>query len=399
MRYESKYEKYYGIDPFNPVNTLKQHGILGMKWGVWNEETKARYLGTRRRKKSKADEPLRSKIGSKNKNDLKMMTDEEKRKNADSKYFNRFTKKVNDKALLQDINSDEDFNKKMNPNQQKILKELVEDNNYGAFLYGEINRTANQLMVRSFYDTRDKNKKITDVLTKDSFKKFLDANYRNVFQPKEADAIWKHVNELAKYSDACDKIFDDEIKKMGFSDSKKAAIKDVLYKYYVEPIWLLRIEFQPKSNIGAKNDLISKIKGLFPNFNAADEQPHLKRTHLSKELANISDEELNSAIKRMQLEQTYLNMLKNYPNSSDKGKKYVDQFSDELFKNLSNGLGGAMGKRIAKAIDDLVNGDSNNDKKYDNEVRSKSNDEIKAYNERKKLEEAYKGYRQKEDKK
>lgn len=150
------------------------------------------------------------------------------------------------------------------------------------------------------------------------------------------------------------------------------------------------------SSIGSKNNLITKIKDRFTKKN---EEPHLKRTHLTKELANISDEELNAAIKRMRLEQDYLNMLKNYPDASDKGKKYVDQFSDELFKNLSNGLGGAMGKRVAKAIDDWINNDSKNDKKYDEEVRSKSNEQIKAYNERKKIEEAYKSYRKKEDEK
>ena len=150
------------------------------------------------------------------------------------------------------------------------------------------------------------------------------------------------------------------------------------------------------SSIGSKNNLITKIKDRFTKKN---EEPHLKRTHLTKELANISDDELNAAIKRMRLEQDYLNMLKNYPDASDKGKKYVDQFSDELFKNLSNGLGGAMGRRVAKAIDDWINDDSKNDKKYDEEVRSKSNEQIKAYNERKKIEEAYKSYRKKEDEK
>ena len=40
---------YFGVDPYNPDSTAEQHGIIGMKWGVWNEETRARYLGGSRR--------------------------------------------------------------------------------------------------------------------------------------------------------------------------------------------------------------------------------------------------------------------------------------------------------------------------------------------------------------
>lgn len=206
MRYESSYERYYGIDPYNPANTLKQHGIIGQKWGVWNEDTRARRLRDRRRQSNK------------------------------------------------------------------------------------------------------------------------------------------------------------------FGDS---------------------------SIIGSNNSLFNRFKNRFSRTNA-EEQSHLRRTHLTKELSEISDEELNAAIKRMQLEQNYLKMLKDYPDASDKGKKYVDLFSDELFKNLSNGLGGAMGRRVAKAIDDWMNDDSDKDKQLRAEVEKLSNDEIKTYNERKKLEEAYVGYKKKE---
>lgn len=40
---------YYATDPYDPYTTAKQHGIIGQKWGVWNEETRARYLGTNKR--------------------------------------------------------------------------------------------------------------------------------------------------------------------------------------------------------------------------------------------------------------------------------------------------------------------------------------------------------------
>lgn len=141
-----------------------------------------------------------------------------------------------------------------------------------------------------------------------------------------------------------------------------------------------------KAEIGSKNNLLSKITN---RLTKPAEEPHLKRTHLTKELADISDAELNAAIKRMQLEQTYLQMLKNYPTASDRGRKYTDQFSDELFKNLSNGLGGAMGRRIAKAIDDWINNDSDDYSKYKKEAKTKSDDELKKINAREALENQY----------
>jgi len=147
---------------------------------------------------------------------------------------------------------------------------------------------------------------------------------------------------------------------------------------------------------GSKSKWFSKITD---KFKKSDEEPHLKRTHLTKELADISDAELNAAIKRMQLEQTYLQMLKNYPDASDRGKKYVNQMSDELFKNLSTGLGGALGKKVAKCIDDWINNDSSNEDKYRKEAEGKTDKELKAYNETMKLREAYVGYRKKEDNK
>ena len=145
---------------------------------------------------------------------------------------------------------------------------------------------------------------------------------------------------------------------------------------------------------GSKSKWFSKITDRFSKNK--NEEPHLRRTHLTKELADISDEELKSAIARMQLEQNYLNMLKNYPDASDKGKKYVEQFSDELFKNLSNGLGGALGKKIAKAIDEWIDNEEDKEQEYRKEAKNQSNEELKSFNERKKLEETYVGYKKKE---
>ena len=58
---------YYAIDPFDPETTAKQHGILGMKWGVWNEETRARYLGGKGRSSSSTTKPtsMKSEVGKK----------------------------------------------------------------------------------------------------------------------------------------------------------------------------------------------------------------------------------------------------------------------------------------------------------------------------------------------
>ena len=39
--------QYYQV--IRSPNELEHHGILGMKWGVWNEETRARRMGSRRR--------------------------------------------------------------------------------------------------------------------------------------------------------------------------------------------------------------------------------------------------------------------------------------------------------------------------------------------------------------
>lgn len=152
---------------------------------------------------------------------------------------------------------------------------------------------------------------------------------------------------------------------------------------------------------GSKSKWFSKITD---RFNKPKEAPHLKRTHLTKELAEISDEELNAAIKRMQLEQTYLQMLRNYPDASDKGKKYANQFSDSLFNNLTTSLGGALGRRIGKAIDEWIDSDeknkkANDEEKYRREADKKSLKDLQTFNQEEAAKDLYIKNKMKRDKK
>lgn len=68
---------------------LEHHGILGMKWGVWNEETRARRLGTKEPRKKKydysemSDEELQKKLNRKrNEDQLRQLEKKEAPKSA-----------------------------------------------------------------------------------------------------------------------------------------------------------------------------------------------------------------------------------------------------------------------------------------------------------------------------
>lgn len=69
----------------NRNNELYHHGIKGMKWGVWNDETTARYTGGVKRKTvknnvAKSSQPNEPK---EQKKSIKKMTDEELKKKVD----------------------------------------------------------------------------------------------------------------------------------------------------------------------------------------------------------------------------------------------------------------------------------------------------------------------------
>lgn len=70
-------------------NDLAHHGVLGMKWGVWNDETRARRTGSRARKKKYdysdlSDADLQKKLNRKrNEDQLRQL---EKKEEPKSKY-------------------------------------------------------------------------------------------------------------------------------------------------------------------------------------------------------------------------------------------------------------------------------------------------------------------------
>ena len=67
---------------------LEHHGILGMKWGVWNDETRARRMGSSKRRPPKkdyskmSDKRLKREVNRRRTiNDLRRMDEEEAKRN------------------------------------------------------------------------------------------------------------------------------------------------------------------------------------------------------------------------------------------------------------------------------------------------------------------------------
>lgn len=70
----------------NSSDYLAHHGVLGMKWGVWNDETRARRTGSRKRPKKDyskmSDKRLKREVNRRRTiNDLRRMDEEEAKKN------------------------------------------------------------------------------------------------------------------------------------------------------------------------------------------------------------------------------------------------------------------------------------------------------------------------------
>ena len=428
MKYESSYVQYYGVDPYNPGNTAEHHGIIGMKWGVWNPETRARYLGTNKQK-SKNDQ-----VGTKDHETLlkdgKAEFDKEyinltkhKYKNPDMQGWSM--KKYTTMKEARDAYAEEyakNKEKKINTDKTGKAKLSRENNSY---------RYQNSDYIIDMPYPHDKK---TSKRLQEEFKKYpytlddLPKSYHNlikeyglskndVFINNEGHVMRKDgepfLYEYVGYDGKIDKrggaVLDGLaeawdrhympviIKHSDFSNNSYYAVdsSDHLKQHGIIGMkWGVWNEETRRRYLGGG----SKSKWFTNPFksNNQKEDPHLKRTHLTKELAEISDEELKAAVARMQLEQNYLNYLEKYPDASSKGKKYANQFSDELFKNLSTSLGGALGKRISEAIDDWING--GDDKKYWDEADSQDIKKIKEYNEAAKAKTAYVGYRKKEDK-
>lgn len=485
MRYESNYEKYYGIDPYNPGNTLKQHGVIGMKWGVWNEETRARRLRDRRRgsssdnSSSKSNSRPKSEIGglfnrgSKRieNEDLSTLSEEEKKK-IDKKYFKESSYSIKTRVMDENGRYTDKWITKQYKTYALDGKKIIKD--IGDNFYKEIDEEKKKYNdYEAKHLTEKKWVKALDdywyghdfslnmfpvYLTKNEFKKEMEDHWAKGMDESTVNRIYDYMVEKTKYADKIESICENELKRLGVSNSTLNSGKWALYGAFVDnsksnseivkdinnfshsdnssDFYYATEPYDPRTTakqhgvkgqkwgvwneetrarrlrdrrrkgnsqasvIGSNNNIFNKIKNSFSK-NKSEEPPHLKRTHLTKELAEISDAELNAAIKRMQLEQTYLQMLKNYPDSSDKGKKYADQFTDQLFNSLSNGLGGAMGRRIAKAIDSWFDDDSaekEKRKKYEAEAKRKSDDEIKKRNARDAIVNQYVTNRLNEDK-
>ena len=98
---------------------LYHHGTKGMKWGVWNDETKSRYTGGKKRKKASIKKEIKN---------PRKMSDEQLKKRTE-----RLQKEVDYRKLQNQANPGKAY---VSDILQQVGKKVIVSASAGAILYG-----------------------------------------------------------------------------------------------------------------------------------------------------------------------------------------------------------------------------------------------------------------------